>query len=108
MEKEAEIVEFARESGVFSRYFPSGSQYIGDDVKKFKDVTFHELMFLDKLGYVHTFHFQVDNTCHKIVPDESGYKSWVGGFSPDDLRKKLVMVDKAMSKTKAAQESWTA
>ena len=99
------ILEFARENGVFDRYFPSNARYIGDDEKKFKDVTFHELMFLDEvLEYVHTFHFQVDNISRKIVPDGSGYEYWNGGFYPDDLRKKLAMVDKA----KAARGSRTA
>lgn len=95
-----DIVAFARENGA---YFPDGLQYIGDNAKKFTDITFHELLFEDMTGYVCTWSFKVDQT-GEIIPYEGGFKFLRSGFSPDELRKKLAMVDKA----KAARESQTA
>lgn len=99
-----DILEFARENGVFDRYFPDNPQYVGDNVTEFNDITYHELMFLDVFGYVDTYYFGVNNVSHEIVPFQSGGKYMLGGFNPDEMRKKLAMVDKA----KAARESRTA
>ena len=103
-----DIVEFARENGVFDPYFPDNPQYVGDNVTEFNDITYHELMFLDGFGYVDTYYFGVNNVSHEIVPFQSGDKSMLGGFNPDEMRKKLAMVDKAGRKTKAARKSRTA
>ena len=103
MEK-IEIVEFARENGAFSSYLPEDLQYIGDNVQKFDDITFHELMFEDMIGYICTWSFKVDNQTGEIIPYSDGFKFIYSGFNPDEMRKKLAMVDKA----KAARESRTA
>ena len=100
MEK-VDIVAFARENGAFSSYFPDDLQYIGDNVQEFTDITFHELMFEDMIGYICTWSFKVDNQTGRIIPYEGGFKFRVSGFNPDEMRKKLAMVDKA----KAARES---
>ena len=101
MEK-VDIVEFARENGLFSSYFPEDLQYVGDNAQEFNDITFHELMFLDMFGYICTWSFKVDKT-GEIIPYEGGFKFLRSGFNPDEMRKKLAMVDKA----KAARESRT-
>ena len=103
MEK-VDIVAFARENGAFKNYFPDDLQYIGDFVQEFNDITFHELMFEDMIGYVYTWSFKVDNKTGKIIPYEGGFKFLRSGFIPDEMRKKLAMVDKA----KAGRESRTA
>ena len=97
MEK-VDIIEFARENGAFSSYFPDDLQYIGDDVQEFNDVTFHELMFLDMFGSIVSWSFQVDNKTGKIIPYKGGIKFMVSGFNPDNMRKKLAMVDEAKAK----------
>lgn len=104
MKKEVDVVEFARENGAFKNYFPDDLQYVGDNVQAFNDITFHELMFMDMFGFVDTWSFKVDNSTGKIVPYEGGFSFMIGGFSPEEMRKKLAMVDKA----KAARESRTA
>ena len=98
-----DIVEFARKNGAFSSYSPDDLQYIGDYVQEFTDITFHDLMFLDKFGFIDTWSFKTDNHTGEIIPYEGGFKSIRGGFNPDEMRKKLAMVDKA----KAALESRT-
>ena len=105
MEK-VDIVAFARENGAFSSYFPDDLQYIGDDVQEFNDVTFHELMFLDMFGFIVTWSFKVDNQTGKIIPYEGGFKFMLSGFNPENMRKKLAMVDEA--KAKAARDARTA
>lgn len=100
---EVEIVAFARANGAFKDYFLGDLQYIGDDVQEFTDITFHDLLFLDKFGFIDTWSFKVDNTTGKIIPYEGGFKFLRSGFNPDEMRKKLAMVDKA----KAARESRT-
>lgn len=104
--KEVDIVEFARKNGAFKNYFPDDLQYVGDDVQEFNDVTFHELMFLDMFGFIDTWSFKIDNRTGEIIPYEGGFKFMLSGFNPDNMRKKLAMVDKA--KEKAARESRTA
>ena len=95
MEK-VEIVEFARKNGAFSSYrgFPDGLQYIGDNAQEGAEITYHELMFEDKYGYIRTWSFKVDNHTGKIIPYSDGFKFIYSGFNPDELRKKLAMVDK--------------
>ena len=100
---EVEIVEFARKNGAFKNCFPDDMQYIGDYVQEFNDITFHELMFLDKFGFIDTWSFKIDSHTGEIIPYEGGFKSIRGGFNPDKMRKKLAMVDKAI----AALESRT-
>ena len=102
MEK-ADIVEFARENGAFKNYSPDDLQYIGDNAQEFTDVTFHGLMFLDKFGFINTWSFKIDNHTGEIIPYERGFKFLRGGFNPDEMRKKLAMVDKL----KAGLESRT-
>ena len=102
--KEVDIVEFAGKNGAFKNYFPDDLQYIGDDVQEFNDVTFHELMFLDMFGSIVSWNFKVDNQTGKIIPYGGGIKFKLSGFNPDEMRKKLAMVDKA----KDARESRTA
>lgn len=106
MEKMEKIVAFARENGAFKNYFPDDLQYIGDDVQEFNDVTFHELMFLDMFGSVVSWSFKVDNKTGKIIIRDDGFKFKLSGFNPENMRKKLAMVDEA--KAKAARESRTA
>ena len=93
-----DIVEVARKNGAS---FPDGLQYIGDDVQEFTDITFHDLLFLDMYGYIRTWSFKTVNTTGEIIPYEGGFKFIHSGFSPEEMRKKLAMVDKA----KAALES---
>ena len=95
------IVAFAKENGAFSSYFPDG-QYIGDNVQTCADITFHELLF-EEYGYIRTWSFRVNKT-GEIIPYDDGFKFKLSGFNPDEMRKKLAMVDKA----KAARESRTA
>ena len=102
MEK-VDIVEFARKNGAFKNYFPDDLKYIGDNAQKFIDVTFHELMFEDMSGYIYTWSFKINNHTGEIIPYEGGFQFLRSGFSPDEMRKKLAMVDKA----KAARESRT-
>ena len=94
MEK-VDIVEFAGKNGAFKNYFPDDLQYIGDDVQEFNDVTFHELMFEDMYGYIRTWSFKVDNTTGRIIIRDDGFKFAISGFNPDEMRKKLAMVDEA-------------
>ena len=100
---EVDIVEFARKNGAFSSYFPDDLQYIGDNAQEFNDITFHELMFLDKFGFIDTWSFKIDSHTGEIIPYEGGFKFLRGAFNPDEMRKKLAMVDKAI----AALESRT-
>lgn len=105
MEKmdKVDIVEFARENGAFKNYFLGDLQYVGDYVQEFTYVTFHDLLFIDKSGFIDIWSFKVDNTTGEIIPYECGFKFLRRGFNPDEMRKKLAMVDKA----KAALESRT-
>lgn len=92
------IVEFARENGAF---FPEDLQYIGDNAQQVTSVSCHELLFEDRYGYIRTWSFKVDETTGKIIPYDHGFRFRMSGFSPDEMRKKLAMVDKA----KAAREN---
>lgn len=94
MEK-VDIVEFARKNGAFKNYFPDGLQYIGDNAQELNDITFHELMFLDMSGYIRTWSFKVADATGEIIPYDDGFKLRISGFDPDEMRKKLAMVDKA-------------
>ena len=100
---EVDIVAFARENGAFKNCFPDDMQYIGDYVQEFNDITFHELMFLDKFGFIDTWSFKIDSHTGEIIPYYDGFKFRISGFNPDEMRKKLAMVDKAI----AARESRT-
>ena len=99
MEK-VDIVEFARENGAS---LPDDLQYIGDNVQTGAEIAYHELMFEDVYGYIRIWSFRVSKATGKIIPFEGGFKFEVSGFNPDEMRKKLAMVDKA----KAARESRT-
>ena len=99
MEK-VDIVAFARENGAFKNYFLGDLQYIGDEVQEFNDITFHELMFPDKFGFIKTWSFKIDNHTGETMPYEGGFKFLRGGFRPDEMRKKLAMVDKAIAARK--------
>lgn len=99
-----DIVEFARENGAFKNYFPDDLQYVGDNAQEFNDATYHELLFIDMFGFVDTWSFKVDNHTGEIIPYEGGFNFVLSGFNPDEMRKKLEMIDKA----KAARESRTA
>lgn len=101
--KKIDIVEFARENGAFSNYSPGGMQYIADNAHTGAEITYHELLFEDMYGYIRTWSFRVENGTGKIIPYEGGFKFEVSGFNPDEMRKKLAMVDRA----KAARESRT-
>lgn len=101
-----DIIKLAKENGAFKSYFPDDLQYIGDNVNEFNDITFHELLFMDMFGFVDTWSFKVDNSTGKIVPYEGGFNFMIDGFRPEEMRKKLAMVDKA--KAKAARENRTA
>lgn len=94
MEK-VDIVEFARKNGAFSSIISDGLQYIGDDVQMGEEIAYHELLFEDIYGYIRTWSFKVDNQTGEIIPYEGGFKFEIGGFNPDEMRKKLAMVDKA-------------
>ena len=104
--KDVDIVAFAKENGAFKNYFPDDLQYAGDDVQEFNDVTYHELMFIDMFGFVDTWSFKVDNQTGEIIPYEGGFKFMLSGFNPENMRKKLAMVDEA--KAKAARDARTA
>ena len=97
-----DIVEFARKKGAFSTYSPDDLQYIGDNVQTGAEITYHELLFEDMYGYIRTWSFKVDKT-GRIIPYYDGFKFRISGFNPDEMRKKLAMVDKA----KAARKSRT-
>ena len=101
MEK-VEIVEFARKN---SAYFPDDLQlqYIGDNAQMGADVTYHELMFEDMYGYIRTWSFRVSKPTGKIIPYSDGFKFRISGFDPEEMRKKLAIIDKA----KAVRESRT-
>lgn len=99
-----DIVAFARDNGVFSSYSPDGLQYIGDNVQELTDIAFHELLFEDMYGYIRTWSFKVEHKTGVIIPYDDGFKFRISGFNPDEMRKKLALVDKA----KAALESQTA
>ena len=92
--KKVDIVEFARKNGAFSSYFHEDLQYIGDNVQEGAELTYHELLFEDVYGYIRTWSFRVSDATGKIIPYSDGFKFRVGGFSPDEMRKKLAMVDK--------------
>ena len=98
---EVEIVEFARKNGAFSSYSPDDLQYIGDNVQTGAEITYHELVFEDMYGYIRTWSFRVAIYTGKIIPYYDGFKFRISGFNPDEMRKKLAMVDKAI----AARES---
>ena len=97
-----DIVAFAQENGAFKNYFPDGLQYIGDNVQTGSELKYHELLFEDMYGYIRTWSFRVDKT-GKIIPYDGGFKFRISGFDPDEMRKKLAMVDKLI----AARESRT-
>lgn len=99
-----DIVEFARENGAFDSYSSNDLQYVGDNVQKLAGVTHHELLFEDMYGYIRTWSFKVSSATGEIIPYDDGFKFRISGFNPDEMRKKLAMVDKA----KAARESRTA
>ena len=101
MEK-VDIVEFARKNGAFSSYSPDDLQYIGDNAQVGEEV-YHELMFEDMYGYIRTWSFRVSKNTGKIIPYSDGFKFIYSGFNPDEMRKKLAIIDKA----KAALESRT-
>ena len=90
-----DIVAFARDNGAFSNYGPVGLQYIGDNVQRGAEITYHELLFEDLYGYVRTWSFRVADATLKIIPYSDGFKFCISGFNPDEMRKKLAMVDKA-------------
>ena len=90
-----DIVAFARENGAFSSYFPDGLQYIGDNAQTGAEITYHELLFEDMYGYIRTCSFRVSKNTGKIIPYSDGFKFEISGFNPDEMRKKLAMVDKA-------------
>ena len=94
MEK-VDIVEFARRNGAFSSYSPNDLQYIGDNVQRGAEITYHELLFEDMYGYIRTWSFRVAISTGNIIPYYDGFKFRVSGFNPDEMRKKLAMVDKA-------------
>ena len=94
MEK-VDIVVFARENGAFSNYSPEDLQYIGDNVQEGEEIAYHELLFEDVYGYIRTWSFRVSKASGKIIPYYDGFKFDVSGFNPDEMRKKLAMVDKA-------------
>ena len=92
--KKVDIVEFARKNGAFGSIISDGLQYIGDNVQTGDVIACHELLFEDVYGYIRTWSFKVSNATGKIIPYSDGFKFRVGGFSPDEMRKKLAMVDK--------------
>ena len=92
------IVAFARENGAFSSYSPDDLQYIGDNVQMGAEITYHELVFEDMYGYIRTWSFRVAIPTGKIIPYYDGFKFRISGFNPDEMRKKLAMVDKAKEK----------
>ena len=98
--KEVDIVAFARGNGA---YFPDDLQYIGDNAQTGAEINYHELLFEDSFGYICTWSFKVDTHTGEIIPYDDGFKFVRSGFNPDEMRKKLAMVDKA----KAARESRT-
>ena len=95
------IVAFARENGAFSSYSPDDLQCIGNNVQKGAEITYHELLFEDMYGYIRTWSFRVAIPTGNIIPYYDGFKFRISGFDPDEMRKKLAMVDKAI----AARES---
>ena len=98
-----DIVAFARGNGAFSSYSPDDLKYIGDNVQTGAEITYHELLFEDMYGYIRTWSFRVAIPTGKIIPYYDGFKFRIYGFNPDEMRKKLAMVDNA----KAARESRT-
>ena len=101
MEK-VDIVAFARENGAFSSYSPDDLQYIGDNAQELTDITYHELLFEDTYGYIRIWSFRVAKS-GKVSPYDGGFQFYISGFDPDEMRKKLAMVDKLI----AARESRT-
>ena len=91
--KKIEIVEFARENGAFSSYSPNDLKYIGDNAQTGEEIVYHELMFEDMYGYIRTWSFRVSKNTGKIIPYSDGFKFVHSGFNPDEMRKKLAMVD---------------
>ena len=94
--KKIDIVEFAKENGAFSNYPHEDLKYIGDNVQEGAEaeITYHELLFEDKYGYIRTWSFRVAIPTGRIIPYYDGFKFEVSGFNPDEMRKKLAMVDK--------------
>lgn len=90
-----DIVAFARENGAFSGYFPDGLQYIGDNAQTCDGITFHELLFEDAIGYICTWSFRIEDATGVVIPYDDGFRFRISGFNPDEMRKKLAMVDKA-------------
>ena len=97
---EVVIVEFARKNGAF---IPDDLQYIGDNAQELTDIICHELLLEDMCGYIRTWSFRVAIPTGKIIPYDDGFKFRISGFNPDEMRKKLAVLDKA----KAARESRT-
>ena len=93
MEK-VDIVAFARKNGAFSSYSPHNLQYIGDNVQMGAEIAYHELLFQDVNGYIRTWSFRVSKSSGKIFPYSDGFKFIISGFDPDEMRKKLAMVEK--------------
>ena len=91
--KKIDIVEFARENGAFSSIISDGLQYIGDNIQVGAEITYHELLFEDH-GYIRTWSFRASKNTGKIIPYVDGFKFEISGFDPDEMRKKLAMVDK--------------
>ena len=89
-----EIVEFARKNGAFSSYSPDDLQYIGDNAQVGEEIVYHELMFESMYGYIRTWSFRVSKASGKIIPYSDGFKFIYSGFNPDEMRKKLAMVEK--------------
>ena len=103
MEK-VDIVEFARKNGAFKNYFPDDLQYIGDNVQTGAEITYHELLFEDKYGYIRTWSFKIDNQTGEIIPYDGGFKFRFSGFNPGEMRKRLAMVDKAKAALRSRTE----
>ena len=94
---ENDIVEFARKNGAFRNIVPDDLQYIGDigdNAHQLTDISVHELMFEDMYGYIRTWSFKVETQTGEIIPYEGGFKFEISGFNPNEMRKKLAVIDK--------------
>lgn len=91
----ANIVDFARDHGAFRTMCLDGLNYIGDNINEFKDITFHELLFLDMFDNVETLCFKVSNDTGELIPYEGGNKFIHSSFSPREMYKKLAIVEAA-------------